>query len=133
MGRVGAVLSFQGEADALAPARHAHRVLSAATYGARFATVVQDIKSDLGMPALPLVFAQIGTRTAPEDFSEWAIIQEQPRGLTLPGAAMITTDDFPRAHAVHYTTDSYRIIGRRFAGSYLGLLDQPEWQVADWR
>jgi hypothetical protein len=36
-------------------------------------------------------------------------------------APAIHTDDFPLGDAVHFNTDAYREIGRRFAAAYLSL------------
>jgi hypothetical protein len=76
---------------------------------------------DLSLPNLPLVFAQIGSNTAPEAFNNWQVIQEQQATVKLPCTTMITTQDLPLGDAVHFTTESYKIIGQRFAEAYLDL------------
>jgi hypothetical protein len=80
----------------------------------------------LTLSRLPVVFAQIGTQTAPLAFTQWEIIREQQRAVRLSCASMIATDDLPLRDAVHFTTASYRIIGRRFAAAYLNLIDSPD-------
>ena len=39
--------------------------------------------------------------------------------------AMITTDDLPLLDGVHFTAESYRTIGERFAKAYWDLLQSP--------
>jgi hypothetical protein len=39
----------------------------------------------------------------------------------MPCASMITTDDLPLRDAVHFTTESYRTIGERFAKAFLNV------------
>ncbi|HET9299846.1 MAG TPA: sialate O-acetylesterase [Candidatus Polarisedimenticolaceae bacterium] len=114
MGRVAGVLFFQGEADATAP--------TADDYAARFTTFVEDLRRDLGRPRLPVVFAQIGSTTTPNAFPHWRKVQEQQASVHLPCVAMITTADLPLKDNVHFTTESYQEIGRRFARAYLELV-----------
>jgi hypothetical protein len=72
------------------------------------------------MPTLPVVFAQIGPRPA-EGFAEWETVQAQQASIRLPATAMITTDDLALQDVLHYTADSYQVIGQRFAEAYLQL------------
>jgi hypothetical protein len=76
----------------------------------------------LGLPELPVVFAQIATNTAPELFVNWAVVKEQQRSLEMPFCAMITTDDLALKDAIHFTSESYQIIGQRFTEAYLNLI-----------
>ena len=122
MGQVAGVLFFQGEADAYDPALAKGRTVSVDDYGARFTAFVLDLRRDLGRPRLPVVFARIGTTTTPDGFPNWRRIQEQQEAVRLPCVAMIETADLPTWDNVHYTTESYQEIGRRFARSYLALL-----------
>jgi hypothetical protein len=122
MGDLAGVLVFQGEADALDPHAHPDRVLSAGDYATTFTTFVHDLRSDLARPQLPVVFAQIGTTTAPDAFIHWETVKAQQATVQLPCAAMITTDDLPLQDAVHFTTDSYRQIGARFAAAFRHLV-----------
>jgi hypothetical protein len=121
LGHLEGILFFQGEADALDPQQNPERVLSAFDYAAKFSTFVTDFRGDLSLPNLPLVFAQIGSNTAPEAFNNWQVIQEQQATVKLPCTTMITTQDLPLGDAVHFTTESYKIIGQRFAEAYLDL------------
>jgi hypothetical protein len=121
MGSVAGLLVFQGEADALDPARAPTRRLAAANYAERFSAFVTDFRRDLEAPRLPVVFAQIGAQDALDVFVNWEVVQDQQRSVSLPCAAMIATDDLPLMDGLHFTTDSYRVIGGRFADAYQGL------------
>lgn len=125
MGELAGVLFFQGEADALDPEQNPERVLSVANYGEMFAYYVDDVRSDVGQPDLPIVFAQIGTTTAVAAFPNWSLIQQQQAALNLHCARMITTKDLTLGDDVHYSTASYQLIGARFAAAYLELLADP--------
>jgi hypothetical protein len=116
MGRLAGLLFFQGEADAVDRVR-------ADTYGARFTAFVEDLRRDLGRPRLPVVFAQIGSTTTPDAFPSWQRVQQQQAAVHLPCMAMIETADLPIRDNVHYTTESYQEIGRRFARAYLALVE----------
>ena len=120
MGGLAGVLFFHGESDAFDPER-AKRALSATDYAARFARLVHDLRSDLGRPRLPVVFAQIGGTTMPERYVNWRLVQEQQASVRLPCVAMITTADLTLRDNVHFTAESYQEIGRRFARAYLEL------------
>jgi hypothetical protein len=121
-GGVSGLLFLQGEADALTPESNRHRTLSVEDYGARFSAVIDGLRQDLSRPDLPVVFAQIGTNNAPLAFANWDRIREQQRATQLTCGAMIVTDDLPLRDGVHFTTASYRVIGRRFAAAYLGVI-----------
>jgi hypothetical protein len=73
----------------------------------------------LGQSELPVVFAQIGANTRPNRYPNWKIVQEQQSSVRLPFCKMIKTDDLALGDTVHFTTESYRIIGKRFAEAYL--------------
>ena len=121
LGNIEGMLFFQGEADALDPEQNPNRALSAFDYAAKFSTFVTDFRGDLSLPKLPIVFAQIGSHTAPKAFTNWQVIQEQQATVKLPCTTMITTQDLPLSDGVHFTTESYQIIGERFAEAYLDL------------
>ena len=125
MGKVAGLLFFQGETDALSatdPERNPNISLLPYQWSNKFTDFVTDWRSDLNSPDLPVVFAQIGTTTTPERFTNWQTVQEQQSQVRLPVCAMIQTDDLALEDTVHFTTESYQIIGSRFAKAYLGLL-----------
>ena len=121
MGNVAGVLFFQGEADAMAPELYQETELFPNEWSDRFAVLVNNWRDDLGLPELPVVFAQIGTHTAPDVFVNWAIVKEQQGAVEMPFCVMITTDDLALKDAVHFTSESYQTIGKRFAEAYLNL------------
>ena len=124
MGHVAGLLFFQGEADAMDPELYQETVLLPDEWGGRFETLVNNWRDDLGWPELPVVFAQIGTHAAPDIFVNWAVVQEQQGLVQLPLCEMITTDDLALADIVHFTLESYQMIGRRFAKAYLSLIQE---------
>ena len=89
-----------------------------------FTAFITDFRSDLHEPDLPVIFAQIGADPVSKDFPNWKVVQEQQSSIDLPRAAMITTDDLPLLDEIHFTADSYRKIGRRFADAYWDLVEQ---------
>jgi hypothetical protein len=46
--------------------------------------------------------------------------------VNLPGTAMIVTDDLDYFDGLHFTVESYKVIGRRFADAYWGLVLEEE-------
>jgi len=124
MGKIAGILFFQGEADALNPEIYGERILSAEDYEERFNQFIEALRGDLNRPTLPIVFAQIGSQTAPEAFSNWEVVQQQQAAVDLPCVIMITTSDLSLYDGVHYTPESYQTIGRRFAEAYVRLLNE---------
>jgi hypothetical protein len=122
MGQIAGLLFFQGEADAVDPNQSKGQPVSAFDYGNKFTTFVNDFRKDVSLPSLPVVFAQIGTNTAPEHFVNWNIVKEQQASVKLPCSAMISTDDLPLKDVVHFTPESYQKIGERFAETFWNLV-----------
>ncbi|MBD1847880.1 hypothetical protein H6F89_31780 [Cyanobacteria bacterium FACHB-63] len=119
---VAGILYFQGEIDTVEPHLQPQKILLPDRWADEFAVLVKNWRSDLGLPKLPIVFAQIGTNTEPDWFKNWAVVKVQQRQVRLPFTAMITTDDLTLKDYVHFTTESYRTIGQRYAKAYLDLL-----------
>jgi len=124
MGNVAGILFFQGEADAIAPELYQETVLLPNEWGDRFVVLVNNWRDDLGLPELPVVFAQIGANTAPDIFVNWAIVKEQQGSVQMPFCVMITTDDLALKDAVHFTSESYQTIGKHFAEAYVNLIQE---------
>jgi hypothetical protein len=124
MGEIAGILFFQGETDAVDPIRYPDPPPHPSEWSALFTAFVTDLRNDLDQPDLPVVFAQIGSNWAPEVYPNWDFIMQQQASLQLPMSAMITTFDLPLHDGIHYTTDSYRIIGRRFAEAYWNIVEQ---------
>ncbi|MEW6405747.1 MAG: sialate O-acetylesterase [Chloroflexota bacterium] len=126
MGEVAGLLFFQGEADALDARRHRERTLLPDQWGEHFSVFVSDWRADLGMPELPVIFAQIGTTTRSDIYPNWAIVQLQQEQVQLPFVEMISTRDLTLQDEVHFSTEAYRSIGRRLAEGYLAILEGHE-------
>jgi hypothetical protein len=122
MGSVSGILFFQGESDALDPKKNSELNLSPNQWADKFTVFINDWRSDLGLTDMPVVFAQIGTNTRPNRYPNWEVVQEQQSSVRLPFCKMITTNDLTLKDTVHFTTESYQIIGRRFAEAYLEIL-----------
>ena len=124
MGRIVGILFFQGETDAQNPTLYPQPELHPFDWAQLFSAFVSDLRQDLEEPDLPVVFAQLGSNPLSTDFPNWQIVKEQQSSIDLPMTAMITTDDLPLMDGLHFTTDSYRIIGERFAETYWDLVEQ---------
>lgn len=124
MGEIAGILFFQGETDAVDPIQYPDPPPYPSEWSALFIAFITDLRNDLDQPDLPVVFAQIGSNWAPEAYPNWDFVMQQQSSLQLPMSAMITTSDLPLHDGIHYTTDSYRIIGRRFAEAYWNLVEQ---------
>lgn len=125
MGEIAGILFFQGETDAADPIQYPDPPPQPLDWSELFSVFITDFRHDLGEPDLPVVFAQIGATWSPEAFPNWEVVKAQQASIQLPVSAMIVTDDLPLLDGLHFTTDSYRIIGRRFAKAYWELVNQP--------
>ncbi len=121
MGDIEGVLFFQGEADAVLPERLPGRSVNPNAWAQLFGKYVFDLRQDLNQGDLPVVFAQIATTTSPDILVNWEQVKAQQKEVKLPAVKMITTDDLPLRDYVHFTSESYDIIGQRFAQTYLPL------------
>jgi Carbohydrate esterase, sialic acid-specific acetylesterase len=122
IGRISGVLFFQGEADAQDPIQYPVPEPHPLDWAALFTAFITNLRNDLQEPALPVVFAQLGSNTAPEAFTNWEVVKQQQLSVRLPMTAMITTDDLPLLDGLHFTTESYQTIGERFAEAYWDLV-----------
>src|SRR5688572_15940914 len=125
MGEISGILFFQGETDALDPIQYPDPPPHPSDWSELFTTFIADLRNDLHEPDLPIMFAQIGTNWSPEAFPNWDVVRKQQASIQLPMTTMITTDDLPLLDGLHFTSDSYRIIGNRFAEAYWSLVKQP--------
>ncbi|WP_293082924.1 sialate O-acetylesterase [Moorena sp. SIO3H5] len=121
MGEIKGILFFQGESDAFNPQADPSRTHFPNQWADKFITLVKDFRQDLGKPELPVVFAQIGTTTFKKKLSNWETVKAQQETVQLPATEMITTDDLALQDQVHFTTESYLIIGKRFARKFWKL------------
>ncbi len=121
MGEIKGLLFFQGESDALNPQADPSRKFFPNQWADKFVRLVKDFRQDLGQPDLPVVFAQISTTTDPEKLPNWETVKAQQETVQLPATGMITTDDLALQDHVHLTTESYLIVGKRFAKAFWQL------------
>ena len=121
MGEIKGILFFQGESDAFNPQADPSRTHFPNQWADKFITLVKDFRQDLGKPELPVVFAQIGTTTFKTKLSNWETVKAQQETVQLPATSMITTDDLALHDKVHFTTESYLIIGKRFGKAFWKL------------
>jgi hypothetical protein len=124
MGQISGILFFQGETDALDPNRFPDPQPNPSDWSGAFTAFVNDFRNDLDDPDLPVVFAQLGSNASTGDFPNWDLVKEQQLSVQLPMTAMIITDDLPLLDGLHFTVESYRIIGKRFADAYWDLVEQ---------
>lgn len=107
---VDGLLFFQGESDA-------QQGLLAGSWADRFQTFLESIREATGVRTV--VFAQIGRYDNPL-FPAWATVKAQQASVTGWSSQMVSTDDLAELDGQpHYTLDSYRIIGERFAQAWL--------------
>jgi hypothetical protein len=123
MGDVAGILFLQGETDAAAPEAYPDKVLLPNQWGKEFIELVDTWRTDLDLPDLPVIYAQIGADLDPEEFINWEIVKEQQLGVQVPISAMIKTDDLAMPNHPHFTTKGYIEIGKRFAEAYLTLIE----------
>ncbi|NEP30398.1 sialate O-acetylesterase [Moorena sp. SIO3B2] len=124
MGEITGILFFQGEKDAQKPSQDDEITFFPNQWADKFVTLVKDFRQDLGKPELPVVFAQIGTTTDPEKLPNWETVKAQQETVQLPATRMITTDDLALQDYVHLTTESYLIVGKRFAKAFWKLVQR---------
>jgi len=124
MGEISGLLFFQGEEDALDPIQYPQPEPHPGDWARLFSAFMADFRADLDQPNLPVIYAQLGSNSALADFPKWVIVKEQQASVTLPMTDMIVTDDLPLMDGLHFTTESYRIIGKRFAESFWGLVEE---------
>lgn len=114
--RWAAFVWFQGENDSFDSA-------NAQAYAANLKHLLDDVRAEVGSPALPVVVVQVGA---------WA--QSLPFGRTVAAAQQAVVDADPRARLVvtsdlsgfyHYDPAAQLIIGDRVAQALLGLLAAP--------
>lgn len=120
MGTVAGILFFQGEADTVDPQQFPALQPDANAWAEKFATVAYNFRQDIGSPNVPLVYAQIGQPEDLEGLPNWAQVQQQQASIQIPNSAMIETSDLPM-DGIHFTTDSYKVIGQRFADAIAQL------------
>lgn len=124
MGQISGMLFFQGEEDALDPVLYPQSETHPKDWAKLFSAFVNDFRVYIDQPNLPVIFAQIGPNPAVADFSNWITVQEQQASVNLSETVMIITDDLLLMDGLHFTNESYEIIGKRFAEAYWRLVEK---------
>ncbi|MFK8185345.1 MAG: sialate O-acetylesterase [Phormidesmis sp.] len=120
MGTVNGILFFQGEADTIDPQQFPELQPDAEAWAEKFATFAYNFRQDIGNPDTPLIYAQLGQPEDLEGLPNWSQVQQQQASIQIPSGAMIETSDLPM-DGIHFTVDSYKVIGQRFADAVLQL------------
>ena len=123
MGEISGLLFFQGEADAVDPIQYPQPEPHPTEWAKLFSAFATDFRKDLYLPDLPIIFAQLGSTTNAKSFPYWDLVKTQQSSIKSPMIGMIKTDDLPTFDGLHFTTDSYRIIGKRFAETYWDIVE----------
>jgi Carbohydrate esterase, sialic acid-specific acetylesterase len=114
-GHVDGILFLQGESDAI-------NKDDAKRWAKRFKNVLNGFRSDLGTD-VPFLIGQIGTISASGFKYQKTVREQQVKAAAAgTGLALITTDDLATgSDGVHFTVDSYKTIGERFADAWWQL------------
>jgi len=117
-GQIKGLLFFQGEKDAdIDSTGHFqdwHEV---------FEGFISDIRNDLKLDSLPVIYAQIGKG----DRDLWNEVKRSQEKVEAPFTMMIRTDDLDyKEGSVHFNTESYIEIGKRFGHTYKNLVESQE-------
>jgi hypothetical protein len=124
-GRLRGLLWYQGESDASS-------VDLARSYAARFDRWVRAVRTDTGIPTLPVVVVQIGRVVEPADragvWEGWDLVREAlgTADTRLPGVAVTSAVDLPLSDAIHIGTGSLIRLGKRMARLALRLTERPD-------
>lgn len=117
-GRLAGILWHQGESDR-APEK-------AATYPARFAAMIAQLRADLGAPEAPVIVGEIG-RFCPGEGAVNAAIRRLPE--LVPHCAVVSSAGLPgrpeQPEMLHFESPGFRELGRRYAEAWLGLQPPP--------
>jgi hypothetical protein len=131
------MLWMQGESDAYPP----HSTLEhAQEYQQNLTNFIQHVRTDLGIPDLPVVIGRISQSSV----WTWRDIVRQAQvnvSQTVPNTAIFTTDDLPLlTDNMHYNASGTATLGRRFAGAANtltmptnGFSSSSEGAVLSWR
>lgn len=110
-GTLAGILWHQGEADS-SPDK-------VATYAERFATMIAQLRKDLGAEKVPVIVGELGRfREASTGFN--AALPEVPKRVPL--CALVTAEDLAdKGDKLHFDAPSLKTFGRRYAAAYFKL------------
>lgn len=112
-GQIKGLLFFQGEKDADRDSTGHYQ-----DWHIVFEDFVEDIRNDLGLEQLPVVYAQIGKG----DHPLWNEVKNSQKKVRVPFSGMIQVDDLDyREGSIHFNSEGYIEIGKRFGHKWLEL------------
>lgn len=110
-GEIKGLLFYQGENDAEGDSTD-----YVDNWHLKFAEFVTEVRQDLKLDSLPIIFAQIGKGNG----TNWIKVKASQERVSIPHVYMIKTDDIDyQDGSIHFTTDGYVEIGKRFALKYI--------------
>jgi hypothetical protein len=113
-GRLAGILWHQGESDS-APEK-------AATYAARFAKMIAQLRADLGAENVPVIVGETG-RFRPDGAAINAVLATLP--TRVPKCAFVSAEGLgDLGDHLHFDTPALHEFGRRYAKAWLGLKDR---------
>jgi hypothetical protein len=125
-GKIKGILWYQGETDS-------NTEENANLWPSRFATLVKSIRSDLKLPKLPVVFAQIGPLSLAQrqtpDYKYWELVRAKQAEVSLPYVKMLVTEQLElKDDGLHLNTKSQLSLGKTFARVMQDMLRAQESQ-----
>ena len=103
------------------PQKYPNKNPSPFVWGEKFIKLVTDIRMDLGMRDLPVVFSQIGTTSDPDGWPYWELVKKQQAEVSLHNMAMINESGIPISEGIHFTKEGLDMWARRFAEAFWKL------------
>jgi hypothetical protein len=119
-GTLRAAIFWQG-------ARDGKTLDGALKWGERFAALVNELRSDLGIPDLPVILVVLGRPESKGKFKYpyWEVVRQQQRAVDIPGVHKIEADGYERkADGMHFTTKGQLAIGPDLAMLLPGPVSQ---------
>jgi acetyl esterase/lipase len=116
-GVICGVLWHQGESDS-------DKNENAESYAARLTKMFQDLRTDLGMPELPVVVGQLGEFLPPEKHPYADTVRTAIKNIptAVPHAGFADSAGLgDKGDKLHFTTEAQRQLGARYAAAMLAL------------
>ncbi len=114
-GKLAGILWHQGEADSSPD--------HAATYAARFATMIAAMRQELGAENVPLIVGETG-RFRADGSAINAVLAQLP--TTIPRCAFVSAEGLTdKGDKLHFDTHSLHEFGRRYAEAWFHLVASP--------
>jgi len=115
--RIAGALWLQGESDSTTPEK-------IQAYSERLGELIDNLRTDTGIPNLPFIACTIGEKKTPELRSKInAVLLDLPK--LRPHTACVDGRSFAKfIDSVHFDTATQEEHGRRYAGKYLDLTEE---------